>query len=179
MRRLAVVAAATAFALAGCGGSDEPTDVTPTQAEATADADGFTPDEREVADAAAAYYALINDFQGGDKTVDFESVLTADEAATVAPLIGAAFKSQKTLGESVYRPTDVTIDGDTASAVGCLDSSGTIKVPSNTPEDAITLPDPKGEGIVTTLPLTKTADGWRVSSVQATDEEKVPCSTAD
>lgn len=118
----------TASLLGGCGGSDEPT-IKPTSdapsASASPDADGFTPEQREVIDAVEAYEAAIVGRGPGPVEPAIRDLVTPD----VLDFIGKADQENivdaglQYIGTMTITPTRVTIDGDTARVEACEDGS--------------------------------------------------------
>jgi hypothetical protein len=126
----------TVSLLGACGGSDDdpaikPVTDAPSSTATAADPDGFTPAQREVADAVQAYTKA---FYGRGT----ESVADAAAQFVTPDLIDFLRAGEKQilddgkfqyLGEAVVRPEEVTISGDTAEFRGCSDGSQAAIVP--------------------------------------------------
>jgi hypothetical protein len=138
-RRHAAWLAATLLAaslLGACGGSDDdpaikPVTDTASASATSADPDGLTPEQREVADAVQAYTKA---FYGRGT----ESVADAAAEYVTPDLIDFLRAGEKQilqdgkfqyLGEAIVRPEEVTISGDTAVFKGCSDGTQAAIVP--------------------------------------------------
>lgn len=123
---LLVVLIIGAAALSACGGSDEPDDKPTSPAtSATPDPDGFTPEQREVADAVEAY----NDAFFGRGTTPVETAIkdlvTKDLLGKMGPAESKAVDKAglQYIGTVKLDPENVTIKGDKATYTGCQDGS--------------------------------------------------------
>ena len=131
MGRFAALTAAslcTVTLLAGCGGSDEEPLVKPTSdasSSAVTDPDGFTPEQREVADAVQAYSDAF--FGRGADPVETAvgDLITPGLRDGLVPAETKAIDDAglQYIGDAVVAPGSVTIDGDTATYKGCSDAS--------------------------------------------------------
>lgn len=127
-----LVAALLAMSLlAACGGSDDepvvkPTSDAPTSAtSAPVDADGFTPEQREVADAVVAYTNAVVGRGPGPVEPAIKDLVTPDVLDFISKaddenIVQAGLQY---IGTMTVTPTAVTIDGDTARVQGCQDGS--------------------------------------------------------
>lgn len=118
--------------LAACGGSDDdpaikPMTDKPSAAATTtaADPDGFTPEQREVADAVEAYSKAF--FGRGTDPVGpaVEDLVTPKVLDALVPAETKAVEDAglQYIGTVTVDPASVTIDGDTAVFKGCSDGS--------------------------------------------------------
>lgn len=123
--RIVVAAVFATTMLAGCSGSDDeplvkPTSDTTTSAAAT-DPDGFTAEQREVADAVQTYVTAF--FGRGASPVQpaIAGMVTNDLLAKIVPAETKAIDDAglQYIGEVTLDPQKVTIDGDTATFEGC------------------------------------------------------------
>jgi hypothetical protein len=110
--------------LSACGGSDEP-DKPTAKPTATQDPDGFTPEQREVADAVEAYNKAF--FGRGSLPVEpaIQKFVTKRLLDQVGPAESKAVDKAglQYIGTVKLIPKDVTIKGDKATFKGCQDGS--------------------------------------------------------
>jgi hypothetical protein len=131
----AVTTLLAATLLAACGGSDDdpaikPVTGTPSATATSADPDGLTPEQREVADAVQAY---VSAFFGRGTTPVGTAVGDLITAKLRDGLVPAETKAVddaglQYIGTPVLDPEDVTIKGDTATYTGCNDGSQVFTV---------------------------------------------------
>ncbi len=119
--------------LAACGGSDddpaikpmtESTSSAPGSAEPT-DADGFTPEQRDVINAVDSYANAVVGRGPGPVEPAIKDLVTPDvlDFITQADDENIVGKGLQYIGKTTFTPTRVTIDGDSATAQGCQDGS--------------------------------------------------------
>lgn len=111
--------------LGACGGSDEPQSKSTAKPTATRDADGFTPDEREVVNAVEAYNKAF--FGRGATPVvpaiqDFVTKKLLDQAGP-AESKAVDKAGLQYIGSVTLHPEKVTIDGAKATFEGCQDGT--------------------------------------------------------
>ncbi len=167
---LAMMAAATS-ALAGCSGSDDDgIDVEPTsEAEPTSE-DGLTAEEQEAVDTVETYLEALY-ARGTDPIAEsIDGLITDEFAADLVPgeeTIEA--DGNKRLGPYEFALDTVTVDGDEAQVVGCLDLSLSFVVPAEDTE--VSGGAPVGGRSVTTYGLERVDDAWRVAYPLSEGEE--------
>lgn len=118
--------------LGACGGSDDeptikPVDDVPSATSAAPDADGFTPEQREVADAVQKWNKTVFSVTTDAIGPAIEGLVTQ----RVLDGVVAAEADQKPgqyLGAVTLAVTEVTVSGDTATVEGCRDGSQAYRV---------------------------------------------------
>lgn len=136
-RHIGRIAAAllTASLLTACGGSEDeplvkPTTDAPTTTAPPVDDDGFTPEQRELADQVTAYFTGV--VGRGSSPVDpiIRDLVTPDLLAQVSASEKKSVDDAglQYLGEAQIDVTEVTITGDTATVEGCNNSSKALLV---------------------------------------------------
>lgn len=160
-----------ALALAACGDDDDVSQGSATQraAERSAtptairDADGFTPAEREVVDAAERYTTAILNYQKGDRSVDLTEVATKELADSIAAGVKAEFddKDKVLIGKNRFTPEAVEIKGDRARFRGCSDFSRVFTVKKG--ETTADVGDKPGVASIVDFRMVREDGTWLVS----------------
>jgi len=142
----------TVSLLGACGGSDDeptvkPTSDAPAATSAAPDPDGFTPEQREVADAVQKWNAAV--FSGTTDTIG----TTLQGIATQKVIDGvtaaeADLEPAEYLGDVTLDVTTVTVTGDAATVEGCRDGSKATRVKKGETEAGV------GDSTVGTAKLT-------------------------
>lgn len=129
-RRVGIIVGAicTATILTGCGGSDSDPLVKPTSdatTSAAADPDGFTAEQRAIADRVTTYFTGVA--ARGTSPVEpvIQDLVTPELLATIVAgeQKNVEGKGLQHLGEATVDVDKVTIEGDTATVEGCYDGS--------------------------------------------------------
>lgn len=150
--------------LAGCGGSDGDPQIKPTtaapSATVAADPDGYTPEQREVAD-------VVTKWNKAAFSVTTDQVGPAIEPYVTPDVLNGVVASESKqkpgayLGEVILDVKDVTVSGDTATVTACQDGSQAYRVAKGETEAAVG--DPLVGASQLTVTLVKQDGTWLIS----------------
>jgi hypothetical protein len=179
--RLLAATLLAACLLGACGSSDDKPTIKPTSdapssqaAPATPDPDGFSPEQREVADVVQSYTTAI--YGRGEAALEpaaLQPLVTTDLLDTIVSSEKEAVDDPGLhyVGDVTLSSDSVTIDGDTATFKGCLDGGSAFLAEKG---ETAAGPESTTVGITdVTITLVRDSARWVISDPQG--EEVSSC----